>query len=53
MMPNAVDELVLATQNDIRQIINILSTYKLGQSSMEYDDAKKVYVITKKKMESM
>lgn len=40
--PNAIDELVASTQNDIRQIINILSTYRLNKTSMAYDDAKQV-----------
>ncbi|KAI9260071.1 replication factor RFC1 C terminal domain-containing protein [Helicostylum pulchrum] len=40
--PNAVDELVSATHNDIRQIINILSTYRLNQEDMTFDQAKKV-----------
>lgn len=40
--PNAVDELVTATHNDIRQIINILSTYRLNEDSMDYDKAKAV-----------
>lgn len=39
---NAVDELVSATHNDIRQIINILSTYRLNQEDMTFDQAKKV-----------
>ncbi|KAI9281040.1 replication factor RFC1 C terminal domain-containing protein, partial [Sporodiniella umbellata] len=39
---NAVDELVASTQNDIRQIINILSTYKLSKSAMDYDEAKSI-----------
>ncbi|RCI04017.1 hypothetical protein CU098_011383 [Rhizopus stolonifer] len=40
--PNAIDELVAATQNDIRQIINILSTYRLKETDMSYDQAKTV-----------
>lgn len=42
LKPNAVDELVTSTQNDIRQVINILSTYRLNESGMDYDQAKKV-----------
>ncbi|KAI7908090.1 replication factor RFC1 C terminal domain-containing protein [Cokeromyces recurvatus] len=42
IQPNAVDELVSLTQNDIRQIINILSTYRLKESDMTYDQAKAV-----------
>ncbi|ORE17800.1 DNA replication factor C, large subunit [Rhizopus microsporus] len=40
--PNAIEELVSTTQNDIRQIINILSTYRLNNTSMGYDDAKRI-----------
>jgi replication factor C subunit 1 len=42
MAPNAVDELVAATHNDIRQVINILSTYRLKEDGMDYDQAKAV-----------
>ncbi|KAI9269006.1 replication factor RFC1 C terminal domain-containing protein [Phascolomyces articulosus] len=37
---NAIDQLVEATHNDLRQIINILSTYKLAQDSLSFDEAK-------------
>jgi replication factor C subunit 1 len=40
-----VDQLVEATRNDIRQIINILSTYRLSQDQMSFDQAKTVYVL--------
>ncbi|CAO3693827.1 unnamed protein product [Umbelopsis ramanniana] len=40
--PNALDQLVESTRNDIRQIINILSTYRLGQKTMNFDQAKAV-----------
>ncbi|KAI9483454.1 MAG: replication factor RFC1 C terminal domain-containing protein [Benjaminiella poitrasii] len=42
VQPNAIDELVSLTQNDIRQIINILSTYRLKETDMSYDQAKAV-----------
>ncbi|KAL7319919.1 DNA replication factor C complex subunit Rfc1 [Mucor circinelloides] len=42
LQPNAVDELVESTQNDIRQVINILSTYRLKEAGMNYDQAKMV-----------
>lgn len=42
MSSNAVDELVQATHNDIRQVINILSTYRLKEGEMDYDQAKAV-----------
>lgn len=38
--PNALDELVSATGNDIRQILNILSTYRLCSNDMKFGDAK-------------
>lgn len=38
--PNAVAQLVEGTQGDIRQILMLLSMYKLRQSSLGYDDAK-------------
>ncbi|KAI9495659.1 replication factor RFC1 C terminal domain-containing protein [Zychaea mexicana] len=37
---NAIDQLVEATHNDMRQMINILSTFKLAQDSLSYDQAK-------------
>lgn len=40
IQPNAIDELVQATRNDLRQIINILSTYRISKSSLNYDEAK-------------
>lgn len=42
MEANAVDQLVESTRNDVRQIINIMSTYRLGQQSMNFDQAKAV-----------
>ncbi|KAI8059451.1 P-loop containing nucleoside triphosphate hydrolase protein [Gongronella butleri] len=38
--PNALDELVAITGNDIRQVINILSSYRLAHTDMKYNDAK-------------
>ena len=40
VQPNAIDQLIEATNNDLRQVINLLSTYKLAQDSLQYDDAK-------------
>jgi replication factor C subunit 1 len=34
------DQLVQGTQADIRQIINILSTWKLTSNKMTYDETK-------------
>lgn len=36
---NVVDALVSSTQSDIRQILNIISTWKRNKSSMSYDEA--------------
>ncbi|KAJ1925264.1 DNA replication factor C complex subunit Rfc1 [Tieghemiomyces parasiticus] len=38
--PNAVDQLVQSTHNDLRQILNLLSTYRLSQDAMSYDQGK-------------
>jgi len=42
--PNVVDQLVEGTHSDIRQILNLLSTYRLSQSKLEFDNSKKLYV---------
>ena len=42
LAPNALEELVHATQSDIRQILNILSTYRLTNSEMSYDQSKQM-----------
>jgi replication factor C subunit 1 len=39
---NGMDMLISAAQNDIRLVINMLSTWKLGQSALSYDDSKKL-----------
>lgn len=39
-----VDQLVQGTQSDIRQVINLLSTYKLSQAAMDFDQGKKLCV---------
>ncbi|KAI8384543.1 replication factor RFC1 C terminal domain-containing protein [Radiomyces spectabilis] len=40
MGAGALDELVASTGNDVRKIINIMSTYRLKEESMTYDQAK-------------
>lgn len=37
---NVVDELVQGAQSDIRQVLNMLSTWKLSSSSMDFDEGK-------------
>jgi replication factor C subunit 1 len=39
-----VDQLVAGSQSDIRQIINMLATYKLGAKAMNFDASKKLCV---------
>ncbi|KAJ2784441.1 DNA replication factor C complex subunit Rfc1 [Coemansia javaensis] len=38
--PNAIGQLVTSTRNDIRQIINLMSSYALRSGSMTYLDSK-------------
>ncbi|KAJ2796510.1 DNA replication factor C complex subunit Rfc1, partial [Coemansia helicoidea] len=38
--PNAIGQLVKSTHNDIRQIINLMSSYALKNASMSYLDSK-------------
>ncbi|KIY69753.1 DNA replication factor C, large subunit [Cylindrobasidium torrendii FP15055 ss-10] len=42
--PNVIDQLVAGAQSDIRQVLNMLSTWKLSNNTMSFDDGK---VITK------
>jgi replication factor C subunit 1 len=51
LKPNTIDELVANTQSDIRQILNVLSTWKLKASSMSFDEAKKMGTIAGKDFE--
>lgn len=37
-----VDQLVQGSQSDIRQIVNMLATYKLGAKALDYDQSKKL-----------
>ena len=40
LKPNVVAELVASTSADIRQILNLLSTYRLSKNVMTYDQSK-------------
>ena len=44
LQPNVVDQLVEGTHSDIRQILNLLSTYRLSRTNLAFDESKKVYV---------
>lgn len=39
---NVVDQLVLGTQSDIRQVLNMLSTWKLSNNVMDFDEGKEL-----------
>lgn len=41
---NVIDQLVTGAQSDIRQVVNMLSTWKLSSDSMDFDDGKNLYV---------
>jgi DNA polymerase III delta prime subunit len=43
LSPQAVDQFVEGTHSDIRQILNLLSTYRLSRTDLQFDDSKKVY----------
>jgi len=40
---NVIDELVKGANSDIRQVLNMLSTFKLGKSEMDFDEGKNLY----------
>ncbi|KIJ27677.1 hypothetical protein M422DRAFT_271098, partial [Sphaerobolus stellatus SS14] len=40
---NVVDQLVQGAQSDIRQVINMLSTWKLSSETMDFDQGKALY----------
>lgn len=37
---NVVDQLVEGAQSDIRQVLNMLSTWRLSSNTMDFDDSK-------------
>lgn len=41
---NVVDELIKGANSDIRQVLNMLSTFKLGKAEMDFDEGKAMYV---------
>jgi replication factor C subunit 1 len=48
---NSIDNLVASSQSDIRQILNMLQTFKLSGSSMSYDQSKKLGIESKKNID--
>jgi replication factor C subunit 1 len=41
---NVIDQLINGAQSDIRQVLNMLSTWKLSNNSMDFDEGKNLYV---------
>ncbi|KIR63639.1 replication factor C subunit 1 [Cryptococcus bacillisporus CA1873] len=46
--PNVVDELIKGVNSDIRQVLNMLSTFKLGKSEMNFDEGKQLVKVNEK-----
>jgi replication factor C subunit 1 len=42
---NVIDQLVAGAQSDIRQVLNMLSTWKLSNDSMDFDEGKSLCVM--------
>lgn len=40
---NVMDQLINGTQSDIRQVLNMLSTWKLSSNTMDFDEGKNLY----------
>ena len=40
---NVVDELITGVGSDIRQVLNMLSTWNLHNDSMDYEEGKMLY----------
>ncbi|KAG1803660.1 uncharacterized protein HD556DRAFT_1437417 [Suillus plorans] len=45
---NVVDQLISGSQSDIRQVLNMLSTWRLSSSSMDFHEAKNLAKINEK-----
>ncbi|KAI9190770.1 replication factor RFC1 C terminal domain-containing protein, partial [Polychytrium aggregatum] len=48
LRPNVVSQLVQSTGSDVRQILNILSTYRLKATSLSYDQSKELTKMSEK-----
>ncbi|CCA68684.1 related to replication factor C protein [Serendipita indica DSM 11827] len=40
--PNVIEQLIAGAQSDIRQVLNMLSTWKLSKGSMDFDESKRL-----------
>ncbi|KAF6741732.1 P-loop containing nucleoside triphosphate hydrolase protein, partial [Ephemerocybe angulata] len=45
---NVVDQLITGAQSDIRQVLNMLSTWKLSNSTMSFDESKDIVKMNEK-----
>ncbi|KAF6743059.1 purine nucleotide binding protein [Ephemerocybe angulata] len=45
---NVVDQLITGAQSDIRQVLNMLSTWKLSNSTMNFDESKDIVKMNEK-----
>ncbi|KAF7775848.1 hypothetical protein Agabi119p4_4241 [Agaricus bisporus var. burnettii] len=45
---NVVDQLIQGSQSDIRQVLNMLSTWKLSSDSMDFDESKSLVKMNEK-----
>ena len=41
---NVIDQLITGSQSDIRQVLNMLSTWKLSSNTMDFDEGKSLCV---------
>jgi hypothetical protein len=41
---NVIDQLIMGSQSDIRQVLTMLSTWKLSSDTMSFDEGKDLYV---------
>lgn len=46
--PNVVDQLVEGAQSDIRQVLNMLSTWRLSSNTMDFDESKSLVKMNEK-----
>lgn len=42
---NVVDQLIVGSQSDIRQVLNMLSTWRLSNDTMTFDEGKELCVL--------
>ena len=40
---NVVDQLIQGVNSDIRQVLNMMSTWKLSSNTMDFDESKALY----------